>query len=287
MKLVQTQSQDGIYFKGLLSEPDLSTNRIIVHIHGMAGSPILNDFYQQMHEYYPKNGYAFLAGENRGSGILTDFASVAGECVVGNAFERFEDSVLDIQAWIDFANKIGYSEVWLQGHSLGCSKIAYYHSQNSKTKINGLILISPSDMLGLVHEPQNYQTHTHMLQEAVDLIARNQGDQLLTHKLWGVLLLSAHTYSNFFSKDAKTGIFNFFDQSLGWDVVTKIDVPVLAMTGTDDDGIVPCINPQSAMNLLERKMYLSNKIKTIVYKNATHEFYGFGNQIVKDVIAFL
>lgn len=286
MQIVKSITSDGFQFNGLLSE-SRNSKKIIIHIHGMAGSILLEEYYPYMHEYYPENGYSFLAGEHRGTGMVTDFIKDDPDSIRGNAFERFEDCVYDIQAWIDFARNKGYEEIWLQAHSLGPSKISYFISQTKNHGIKGLIFISPADMLGLVHDIEGQKDHDKMLPEAKRLISEGKGNTLLEHKLWGNNILSAETYQNFFGENANDAIFNYANESLGWKIVNSINVPVLAITGTMDDAIVSIIDPHQAMKKLEQELIHSPKIKTQVYKGAEHSFKGFGETIVKDVISFV
>lgn len=289
MKIVQTKTSDGITFKGLLSESTDKSKKTIIHIHGMAGSVLLNNYYQAMHDYYPQNGYTFLAGENRGTGTMTEFVSddANGVRVTGNALERFEDCVLDIQAWVDFAESLGYEEIWLQAHSLGPSKVAYYMIQEKPTNIKGLIFISPSDMVGLVHDPIGQKDHDVLLLEARGLVAEGKGSQLLSQKLWKTEYLSASTFLNFFDEGTNTAVFNYGDESLGWKAVNGLNVPVLAITGTKDDGIVPVMEPNKAMEKLRQELKNSPRVKVIVYNGAKHSFDGFDRKIVEDIINFI
>lgn len=287
MQIVQATTSDGLHLNGLLSVPTKTSKKIIIHIHGMGGSPLLNSYYLAMHEQYPEAGFAFLATENRGTGVITFFGSEEGGKLIGNALERFEDCVLDIQAWIDFAKKEGFDEIWLQSHSLGTSKVAFYLSEKRDEKIAGTIFLSPSDMIGLVHDKEGMKDHHVMLPKAKSLVKEGKGEQLIGHKLWGEYSLSADTYLNFFDEGAKTAIFNFGDESLGWEIVKSISVPVLAMTGTKDDGIVPVMDAHSAMKKLEKELVHSPRIKTIVFENAQHGFEGFEAKLVQEVIRFV
>lgn len=286
MKIVKTKTSDGFHFNGLLSEAN-NSKKIIIHIHGMAGSVLLNEYYTAMHEHYPQQEISFLAGELRGTGTITAFVHDTTDGVIGNAFEKFEDSIYDIQAWVDFAKSLGYEEIWLQGHSLAPSKIAYYVNQTKSHGLKGLIWISPSDMIGLVNDPKGKKDHEIMFPEAKKLVSEGKGNTLLSHKLWGSELLSAETYLNFFDVGAKTAIFNYGDDSLGWDVVNGIDLPVVAITGTEDDGIVPVMDAFQAMKKLELELKSSPRVKTVVYDGAMHSFDGFGNKIVNDVLNFI
>lgn len=287
MQIVSTKSSDGFHFKGLLSEAK-DSKKIIIHIHGMAGSILFNEYYPFMHTHYPDSGYSFLAGQHRGSGTVTAFTRNSGSGICGSAFEKFEDCVYDIQAWIDFAKSKGYEEIWLQAHSLGPSKIAYYISQTKNHGISGLIFISPSEMVGLVHDEEvGQKDYNLMYPEAKKLQKEGKGNVLLSHTLWGENLLSADTFLNLFDEGTHAAIFNFANESLGWDVVNSIDIPVIAFTGTKDDGIEPVAVPEKAMKMLEKELKNSPGVKTVVYEGADHSFNGFGEKIVKDVVDFV
>jgi len=212
MRIVKTQTSDGYHFSGLLSEAK-DSKKIIIHIHGMAGSIVLEEYYEYMHDYYPKNGYSFLAGEHRGTGTMTGFIHEPEDIMGGNAFEKFEDCIYDIQAWVDLAKENGYEEIWLQGHSLGPSKIAYYINQKGDESIKGLIFLSPADMIGLVHDEAGQKDHDILLPEAKKLVNDGRGQTILSHTLWEFDLLSAETYLSLFGDNAKTGIFNYANDS--------------------------------------------------------------------------
>jgi pimeloyl-ACP methyl ester carboxylesterase len=100
-------------------------------------------------------------------------------------------------------------------------------------------------------------------------------------------ILSAKSYINFFSDNSNCAIFNFGQPQFGWDVVNKINLPTLAITGTKDDGIVPVCDPHSAMSILENELKNAKKVKTVVYDGADHSFDGFGQKIVEDAILFI
>lgn len=286
MNIVTSKSTDGIEYKGLLTEA-VNAKGIIIHIHGMSGSVVLNNYYQTMHDKYSEAGWSFLVGEHRGTGSITQFNSDRGTLNLGNTFEIFEECIYDIQGWINFAKDLGYKRIWLQAHSLGPSKVAYYMHQSKTTEVEGLVWISPSDMIGLVHDPVGVVDHNELLPEAEELVRQGKPQQILTNYLWDKLMLSAETYLNFFGQGAKDSIFNYGDSSLGWEVVNSINVPVLAITGTKDDGIVPVMDAYKAMQLLDSQLVNSPRKKTIVYKDAEHSFDGFGDQIVKDVLDFI
>jgi alpha-beta hydrolase superfamily lysophospholipase len=275
MKNVTVKTSKGTVLNGSISEPHNATKQLVIHIHGMASSYVDHNFYASMHNYYPEHDISFLVVQHSGTG-----ASCA-------ATERFEDCVEDIRVWVDFAISQGYSEIWLQAHSLGTPKVTYYMDQTHDSRVRGLILISPSEMIGLVHDPVGQIDYDAMYPEAKKLVSLGKPNQILSHRLWETVQLSAGTFLNFFDEGAKTAIFNYADPNLGWKVVNDLRVPVLAITGTRDDGIVTVMDTYEAMKKLQAELIHSPKVKAIVYENAEHDFIGFENNIVKDVVEFI
>lgn len=196
-------------------------------------------------------------------------------------------SVYDIEAWVKKAQELGYTTIWLQGHSLGCSKIVYYLDQKDSRDIDGIILLSPADMIGLVHDPVGQKDHDVLYPEAKELVRTGKGEQLLSHLLWESIKLSATTYLNMFDDNSNSKIFCYADPKFKWQAVNKISVPVIAFTGTQDDGIVPVIDAYEAMRKLEEKLRTAPNKKTVVYEGGDHDFSGLGEKIVKKVISFI
>lgn len=125
MELINIKTKDELQLYGHITQTQVKDS-IIIHIHGMSGDFYTNSYYPFMHEHYAKNNIAFLAGENRG--VHSIKLTTKGEefINIGNAFERFEECIYDIQAWVDYAENLGYKKIYLQGHSFCISN--YYFS---------------------------------------------------------------------------------------------------------------------------------------------------------------
>lgn len=284
MKLVGAKTDDDLSLAGLLAEAS-SKDTIVVHVHGMQGN-----FYEYAEPYadaYAEQGIAYLAGENRGAYIIKQFDVAEGVKTIGGAYEHFEECVQDTKAWVDYAEKLGYQNIWLSGHSLGTMKVAYYLNKTKDSRVKGLILLSPADNQGLVRDSIGAADHAICLPEAQKLQAEGKGHQLLNHMLWGDKVLSADTYLNLFSEESATNIFHYYDPSRSWEIVNGLNVPVIAITGTKDDGIVPVIDPHQAMTMLEQQLTSSPRHRTVVLDGAEHSFVGFGDQIVNQVAEFI
>jgi len=154
--LHRIQTKDYLELHGLLHQPDKKTKTVLAHVHGMAGNFYENKWLDSVAEILTKNGIAFCPFNNRGNGHITTFVKRVGKKIsyprIGNAYEKFEDCLIDIKAHIDFLEKQGFTNIHLSGHSLGAPKIAYYTAKTKDKRLKSVILLSPSDMLGLVRD---------------------------------------------------------------------------------------------------------------------------------------
>jgi pimeloyl-ACP methyl ester carboxylesterase len=286
MDFVKTTTSDSLILQGLLSEPKSKTDTIILHIHGMAGNFWENGFIKTMLSEYPRNKIAFLTVETRGSEIMRFFYKTDDSfSLVGNAYETFEECINDIDGWLNFLIARGYKNIYLQGHSLGCSKIAYYQSEKKDDKVRGLIFISASDMLGLVLNSKDLSNHEKSVKESLQLETMGKEDEILPYVLWDCYKLSAKTYLNFYGKGAKTAIFNYNNPELGFNVIKRLDIPILSLFGTKDDGIVT--DPFKSNDIIRREATKCPRFTGKVFEGAKHNYSGFEQKIVNEVVSFL
>lgn len=285
ISLVKTTTSDGLYLSGLLSQTD-SRSKLILHIHGMAGDPYTNSWYAGFHEFFPKNDFAFLSVQHRGTGSITQFAKDPDLYPsYGNALEIFEESVFDIDAWVLFAKNLGYKEIYIQAHSLAPSKVVYYMNQKEHDFIKGLILISPVDMYArpLARE----ELHNKVLAEAKRMIQDGKGKHLLSEILDNEYVLSANTYVNFFSKDSNCNVFCYTQRDHDWKYVNNIEVPVLIIGGTKDYALQVGNTIEGSIEILKSQLTKSPFVKTKMFEGADHSYDGFEKDIVEEVVKFI
>lgn len=281
-------TSDGLELHGLLYEPDIDTKSVLVHVHGMGGNFYENKFLDFVTKKLTDDGFAFCVFNNRGCEFLKDTYRIVGgkepEMVrVGTTYEKFEDSLLDIKAFIDFAQERGFSDIHLSGHSLGCPKVAYYLAEKSDERVKSLLLLSPSDMLGLVRS--NKEQFEKEITEARKLVAEDKGDTILSEWVWGEYPVSAGTYLSLFDDNAKDAIFNFHDPEDGLETLGKITVPTYAVMGTKDDALVVPI--EETFSRLETALASSPKKRTEVLGDANHGYRGHEQEIANAVASWL
>lgn len=265
-------TEDKLILQGILYEPDQKTDKLILHIHGMSGNFYENRFLDSMAKTFTGNGFAFLAPNTRGHDFIADIP-ISGDKEdfkrIGNTFEKFEECVLDIKAWMDYAEKQGFSQIVLQGHSLGCPKIAYYFSQTKDPRIQKLVFASPADMVGIA---EKWPDHNEMLKISKEWISTGKGREILPKLFDGWSYLSADTYLDFHTRGNPIDSFNIYDKEVPSKTLEAINLPALAFFGSIDAAYLTD-SPQESLDIIKSKAKNAPQFDTEVIEGASHSYF--------------
>jgi alpha-beta hydrolase superfamily lysophospholipase len=279
-------TKDGLELAGLLYESEKPNGKILVHVHGMGGNFYENKFLDFIAQELTANGIALFTFNNRGCELAKDLYKIEGNkrniVRIGNSYEKFEDSALDIKAAIDFALSKGFSEIHLSGHSLGGPKIAYYSAELNDNRIKSLIFISPADMVGLAKKDKDYQRD---IDTAKKMIADGKGEELMPFLVWDENYLSADTYMSISSETSKVAIFNFYDPKDLLPVLSKIKIPALTIMGSKDGALV--IPIKETMNRIKKAMVSSPNVETNILGDADHQYNDYGQQLADSIRSWI
>ena len=257
----------------------------MVHIHGMAGNYYENVFLDAMAQALTEAGWALLCGNNRGHDTVADLA-VAGETEaykrIGGSREVFAESARDVAAWCDLAASRGNLPMVLQGHSLGAVKAAYYLAERSDSRVSGLILLSPPDMVALAESDPG---HVARVAEATRMVAAGEGDEFLTGLLWDWYVLSANTFLDLTSRGRAVDVFNLYDPAAA-SALNHLGVPTLAVIGERDD-VVTSENSETHLARIRAKLTRSPDFRGVVVRGASHVFFGCHTEMASAVTAWL
>ncbi len=174
---------------------------------------------------------------------------------------------------------MGFSEVHLSGHSLGSPKVAYYLAETQDSRIESVLFLSPSDMLGLVRvNPERFKQD---LEEATKMVNTGKGGELLSRQVWDEYPMSAATYINLFADDSKAGVFNFHNPTDTLETLSKITQPLFATMGRKDDSLVVSI--EETMERITKAASNSKKVETKILGDANHGYIGSENQLAETI----
>ena len=71
----------------------------------------------------------------------------------------------------------------------------------------------------------------------------------------------------------------------GCHTIKSINVPMLSIFGTKDDGI--CTDPYKSNEMLKEHAINCKKFKGVVFEDAQHNYQGFEEKIIHEVFSFL
>ncbi len=280
--IVSVTTADKLTLYGLLLAAP-GKKAVLINVHGTASNFYENDFLGVVAEKLSRQGVSVLSTNNRGAHVLECYTKERYQ-PTGAAIDRFEDCLLDIDAWIAFALKQGFRHIYLSGHSLGTEKVVYYMVKGKYRKlVRAVILFAPADSYGAQLKFEQ-RRGLKLMVEAKRLIAQRRGRQLLS-PYWkaysGVLPLTAQAYYGLFRKgSAMSKTFPFWSGKLP--LYRLINVPILAVIGDQHEFTV--IPIKQALKLMERE---NPNTEAHQLKHCNHDFEGKEPQLAAIVSKFV
>ena len=132
MEVIYFLATDGIKLDGLLYTSKNKTEDIILSIHGM-GSNCMKKRETTMAKIANENGIDYFCFNNRGSELVKYIRRYTEgkreKELGGTSFEDVLEGYEDITGAIIKLKELGYKNIYLQGHSLGCTKIVYTYNE--------------------------------------------------------------------------------------------------------------------------------------------------------------
>ena len=147
-ELVSFTTKDNIVLHGFLLRSKTKSDKAVINVHGLEGTFYRSSYAKILSKKLSTNGFNYLSIEQRGSYTAVGFRKKTkkiGYVTAGGGFEIFEDCVYDIEAAVKFLKSMGIKKIFLEGHSTGCQKVAYYQYKKKDSSIKGIILAAPCD----------------------------------------------------------------------------------------------------------------------------------------------
>ncbi len=294
MEIINFNSTDDIELNGILYNQTCSNiqdRKIILSVHGISS----NCFKKRdnvISKYANANGMDYFCFNNRGSELaryltkkkqIPDSKKILG----GSTFEDVLDGYYDICGAILKLVELGYTKIYLQGHSLGCTKIVYtYHrlqQENSQILkyIKGIILLSLVDITStlkffLQDKYQNYINMAELKESEGKIYELMPRDSFLQP-------VSVKTFLRY-ARDNEEIDFVSIEKDSKLSVLNAIDVPIFMRWGNINELILEDakIYSEKMNNIIE------NRNKDINYiPGANHSYNGKEAELSKQIIEFI
>ena len=292
MELINFMATDRVNLEGILYKASFNINeKIILSVHGMTS----NCFKKRDIEIAKKaneKGIDYFAFNNRGSEIVKyiekETEGQPAKELAGTAYEDVLEGYEDIVGAIIKLKELGYKNIYLQGHSLGCTKIVYTYNElinNDETEIleniKGVILLSLVDipMALKVYLRDNFKQY---LDYAEKLEHENKIYEMMPRESF-IHPISVKSFLRY-ARDNKDIDFANYGKDNELEKLNNIQVPLFMRWGNDNEMIIQQADELSTMV----NNIITNENKNIDYiDGANHSYTGKEKELAEQIVEFV
>lgn len=290
MKKIDFLATDGIVLNGFLYQPKEITKKVILAVHGMS-SNCLKQRDDIIAETANEEGISYFCFNNRGSELVKyirkNIDGKKEKMLGGTSYEDVLESYEDIVGAILKLKELGYEDIYLQGHSLGCTKIVYtYHELKEDEdellkSIKGIILLSLIDIPSTlrIYLRDKFTTYIDLAQEKENA---GLGKELMPKDAF-IHPISVKTFLRY-AKNNQEIDFAQYGKDTQLKKLNEIEVPLFMRWGNVNEMIL-----QKADELVDIvSNILQNPEKDIDYiDGADHGYAGKEEILAKQIIHFI
>lgn len=291
MEIIDFLATDGVKLNGILYNCKEKSNEVILAVHGMT-SNCFKERDKVISENSNKNGIDYFCFNNRGSElaryIKKDINGKEEKIIAGTSYEDVLEGYEDILGAIIKLKELGYENIYLQGHSLGCTKIVYTYNElvdeeeyDVLSNIKGVILLS------LIDIPKAIKVY---LGDKFSEYASLAEEKEQEHKLYELMPkdafinpISAKTFLRYV-RDNKDIDFAGYGKDNELEKLNNIKVPLMMRWGNQNEMILQ--SADELVNIVTN--IIENKNKDIDYiDGANHQYNGKEKELAEQIIEFI
>lgn len=291
MKKIDFLATDGVLLNGFIQESKEKTQDIILAVHGMA-----SNCFKKRDEMIAKKanevGIDYFGFNNRGSELVKyikkNIEGKKEEKLAGTSYEDVLEGYEDIVGAILKLKELGYQNIYLQGHSLGCTKIVYTYNELKEESeddilenIKGIILLSLIDIPNALkfYLGDKFQEYLKLAEKK-----QEQGKRLeLMPKEAFIHPISVKTFLRY-ARDYQEIDFANYGEDTELIKLNQITVPLFMRWGDDNEMIMQDV--KELVNIVNEN--ISNQNKDINYiEGANHSYTGKEETLAEQMIQFI
>lgn len=285
------KTEDKAELVGLLHTGE-KTNKVVIAVHGMT-----SDCLKRRDDIIAKtmvaNKIDYFTFNNRGHNVMSylgkEMQGVYAKQKCGTAYEDIRDSYYDIKATMNEMLAMGYDEIYLQGHSLGCTKIVYaYNKMKTKNEAKYLNPLKAIILLSLVDIPRAQEVnlagkYNYMLNYAVEKEKHGEQEQLMPEEAF-IHPITVRTYLSYFKNNKHIDFARYNDPNYTYPELNNITVPLFMRWGTVFEMIEQ--PAEELVKMMNKKITNPNKdINSIT--GANHGYTDKEQDLADEILKFL
>lgn len=288
-EIINFKATDGIENDGYIINNN--SKKIIISVHGMS-SNCFKERDRVISKKAFENGFAYFAFNNRGSELVKYIRKNEDNKQIkllgGTTYEDPQESYYDIKGAILKAIEFGYEDIYLQGHSLGTTKIIYTYNklknENSELvkHIKGIILLS------LVDIPRTLKIFLNTNYESILKFAEDKENknELLDLMPSGSFIhpISVKTFLRYAKYNKEIDFAQYSNKDYNFEELNNIEVPIFMRWGNSNEMIEQ--DAKTLVEMLNRKIINKNKDINFI-DGADHGYTGKEDVLSAEIINFL
>ena len=290
MKKINFLATDGVLLNGILYESESNNKTAILAIHGMV-SNCLKERDEIIANKVNEAGVDYFCFNNRGSELVKyiqkEIEGKKEKKLGGTSYEEILEGYEDIVGAMLKLKELGYQNIYLQGHSLGCTKIVYtYHELKEENdtlleNIKGVILLSLIDIPGTlqVYLGDNFTNYLKIAEEK-----EKEGKLLeLMPKEAFIYPVSVKNFLRY-ARDNQEIDFAKYEEDTKLKKLNNIDVPLFMRWGNVKEMIIQPAD--ELVNIVSNS--ITNPHKDIDYiDGSNHGYEGKEEELAEQIVAFI
>ena len=296
MKLerIDFQATDGVPLNGLLHLPENKTNTVVIALHGMS-SNCFKYREQVIAKKMTQKDVAFFGFNNRGSELMKYLKREKqdGETehlLGGTSFEDVLESYHDVKGAMIQMLHLGYTNIYLQGHSLGATKVLYTYTKLKEKQetdllshIKGIILLSLVDIPNMLVLGLGDKKYKVMLEHAKNLIANGKETDFMPQDAF-IHPISAKAFLRYSKENSQIDFARYSETDYNFPELNAVECPLFMRWG--DTGELISQPAEDLINTLKHK--LQNKKQDIAYiPGADHSYSEKEERLAEEIWDFI
>lgn len=292
MERIDFLATDGINLNGFIYKADTSSNskKVILAVHGMS-----SNCFKKRDEIIAKkmneNGIDYFCFNNRGSELVKyirkNINGKKEKHLGGTTYEDVLEGYEDIVGAILKLEELGYKEIYLQGHSLGCTKIVYTYNELKEEEdknlenIKGVILLSLIDIPSTlkIYLRDKFDTYLNLAEEKEKAGLKKE----LMPKDAFIHPISVKSFLRY-ARDNKEIDFARYSEDNDFEKLNNIDCPIMMRWGNNNEMILQ--NAEELVELINQK--INNPKKDISFiDGADHGYHDKEEILAEQILEFI
>lgn len=291
MERVDFLATDGIQLNGFIyKSSEKISNRVILAVHGMSYN-CLKKRDEVISKKVNENNIDYFCFNNRGSELVKyirrNISGKKEKMLGGTSYEDVLEGYEDIIGAILKLKEMGYENIYLLGHSLGCTKIVYTYNKLKQddddilNNIKGIILLSLIDIPSTlrIYLRDKLDTYISLAEEKERTGLKNE----LMPKDAFIHPISVKSFLRY-ARDNKEIDFAKYSEENDFEILNNISIPLMMRWGNNNEMIL-----QSADEIVRNvnDKIINNKKDIGYIDGADHGYTDKEEMLAEQVINFI